>query len=88
MKKMSLLLATLLLSACEKPMPFESAEALAENPERLKELRLQCRDNRAKLGEAQCNAVIDAQRIRFMGCLLYTSPSPRDRTRSRMPSSA
>ena len=24
----------------------------------------------------------------FMGCLLYTSPSPRDRTRSRMPSSA
>ena len=24
----------------------------------------------------------------FCGCLLYTSPSPRDRTRSRMPSSA
>ena len=24
----------------------------------------------------------------FTGCLLYTSPSPRDRTRSRMPSSA
>ena len=26
--------------------------------------------------------------IGFQGCLLYTSPSPRDRTRSRMPSSA
>ena len=25
---------------------------------------------------------------RFISCLLYTSPSPRDRTRSRMPSSA
>ena len=25
---------------------------------------------------------------RRLGCLLYTSPSPRDRTRSRMPSSA
>ena len=25
---------------------------------------------------------------RYMTCLLYTSPSPRDRTRSRMPSSA
>ena len=25
---------------------------------------------------------------RYSGCLLYTSPSPRDRTRSRMPSSA
>ena len=26
--------------------------------------------------------------IKLMSCLLYTSPSPRDRTRSRMPSSA
>ena len=26
--------------------------------------------------------------FRICGCLLYTSPSPRDRTRSRMPSSA
>ena len=26
--------------------------------------------------------------IRDINCLLYTSPSPRDRTRSRMPSSA
>ena len=26
--------------------------------------------------------------IRSKSCLLYTSPSPRDRTRSRMPSSA
>ena len=25
---------------------------------------------------------------RLLACLLYTSPSPRDRTRSRMPSSA
>ena len=25
---------------------------------------------------------------KFIICLLYTSPSPRDRTRSRMPSSA
>ena len=28
------------------------------------------------------------QSDRFSFCLLYTSPSPRDRTRSRMPSSA
>ena len=26
--------------------------------------------------------------VGLSGCLLYTSPSPRDRTRSRMPSSA
>ena len=30
------------------------------------------------------NTIINRQYI----CLLYTSPSPRDRTRSRMPSSA
>ena len=28
------------------------------------------------------------ERLEAKGCLLYTSPSPRDRTRSRMPSSA
>ena len=28
------------------------------------------------------------QAAKDTGCLLYTSPSPRDRTRSRMPSSA
>ena len=30
----------------------------------------------------------DLRESREQGCLLYTSPSPRDRTRSRMPSSA
>ena len=30
----------------------------------------------------------DIAYVRSVGCLLYTSPSPRDRTRSRMPSSA
>ena len=29
-----------------------------------------------------------SSRKRVEDCLLYTSPSPRDRTRSRMPSSA
>ena len=32
---------------------------------------------------------LDNEEIRnLLACLLYTSPSPRDRTRSRMPSSA
>ena len=35
---------------------------------------------------AVMNAVVDA--VRHLGCLLYTSPSPRDATLSRMPSSA
>ena len=31
---------------------------------------------------------LDIECSRYIPCLLYTSPSPRDRTRSRMPSSA
>ena len=32
--------------------------------------------------------ISDVETGAFLSCLLYTSPSPRDRTRSRMPSSA
>mgnify|MGYP003380640732 CR=1 FL=1 len=31
---------------------------------------------------------IESGQLEITACLLYTSPSPRDRTRSRMPSSA
>ena len=34
------------------------------------------------------NEIIDEAIDRVIGCLLYTSPSPRDRQKSRMPSSA
>ena len=41
------------------------------------------------LGEAVfCTAMTGYQETLTDPCLLYTSPSPRDRTRSRMPSSA
>ena len=65
MKKMSLLLTALVLGACEKPMPFESAETLAENAERLKERGCICKEEWDKLGGAQCDS--EAQRKRFMG---------------------
>ena len=38
--------------------------------------------------EKGANSEITRLRDRAGSCLLYTSPSPRDRTRSRMPSSA
>ena len=46
-------------------------------------------DDVAWLAEAACGGDLDraAWELRY-ACLLYTSPSPRDRTRSRMPSSA
>ena len=37
---------------------------------------------------AATDYVVTTSRPEVIACLLYTSPSPRDRTRSRMPSSA
>ena len=42
----------------------------------------------ADLPEFMENETFSAGQIRFLDCLLYTSPSPRDATLSRMPSSA
>ena len=39
-------------------------------------------------GAGEYSLTHDVLGTQFMTCLLYTSPSPRDRTRSRMPSSA
>lgn len=76
MNRIPLLLIALLLSACEKPMPFESAEALLAKPERLKELGRQCKEDWDKLGNAQCNAVTEAERERFMGKGTPYTPHP------------
>ena len=42
-------------------------------------------DGNMEEGSLRCDANVS---VMLKGCLLYTSPSPRDRTRSRMPSSA
>ena len=43
---------------------------------------------RLALVEGAGHMVMLEDPVAFNSCLLYTSPSPRDRTRSRMPSSA
>ena len=68
MNKLFLLGAVVLaLAACGKPAPIESVESLVADPARLKDLRAQCKTNHAKVGDAQCNAVAEATRRRFMG---------------------
>ena len=59
--------AAMLVAACSKPAPIESVESLVANPERLKELRAQCKADHAKVGDEQCNAVAEATRRRFFG---------------------
>mgnify|MGYP003298955142 CR=1 FL=1 len=45
-------------------------------------------EKKYKLSETQAKAIIEMRLRQLTGCLLYTSPSPRDRQKSRMPSSA
>ena len=42
----------------------------------------------ASTGEFEALELRDGDKARYLGCLLYTSPSPRDAHESRMPSSA
>ena len=59
--------AAMFLAACSKPASIESVESLVANPERLKELRAQCKADHTKVGDDRCNAVAEATRRRFFG---------------------
>jgi len=81
MKKIIPFLLATALTACgqsETPQRtnLPTVEELASNPERLKELRQQCRLERAKLGDELCNRVAEATRKRFYGDgkVPYTPP--------------
>ena len=67
---------TLLLTACNKPAPTESVESLMANPERLKDVRAQCKADHAKVGDALCNMAAEATRQRFMGSGTPYTPTP------------
>src|SRR3546814_8821538 len=53
--------------AADSKANIPTVEALAANPERLKELRQQCKTDRAKLGDVLCNRVAEATSKRFYG---------------------
>lgn len=76
MKTIPALMLAALLTACGQSTPTDTVESLVANPERLKELRQQCKAERAKLGDVLCNAVAEATRKRFYGngSTPYTPP--------------
>ena len=77
MKKIIPFLLVAILAACgqseapQRPTVSEASiptvEELASNPERLKELRQQCKTDRSQLGDVLCNRVAEATRKRFYG---------------------
>ncbi|XAH26021.1 EexN family lipoprotein [Xylophilus sp. GW821-FHT01B05] len=81
MKRAIPLLLAVVLTACgqsETPEKTDipTVEELASNPARLKELRQQCKTDRATLGDVLCNRVAEATRKRFYddGNTPYTPP--------------
>lgn len=73
MKQLFLLLLFMGLAACgqsETPKPQTNAptvEELAADPERLRELRRQCKTDRPNMGDVLCNRVAEATNKRFFG---------------------
>ena len=65
-------------------------ETLEKQEKVQKEILVQAQDDCLKAQSDEIKAIENKIYIckQAIGCLLYTSPSPRDRTRSRMPSSA
>lgn len=72
MKRMTPLLVFAVLTGCgqsetPKQPSVPTVEQLAADPARLKELRQQCKTDRATLGDVLCNRVAEATRKRFYG---------------------
>lgn len=81
MKKTIPFLLTVVLTACgpsetPKQADVPTVDELVSNPKRLKELRQQCKTDRARLGDMLCNRVAEATRKRFVGDgkVPYTPP--------------
>ena len=66
----------LLLAACGKPEPADTVESLIANPDRLKDIRAQCKADHDKVGDALCNRAAEAMRRRFMGSGTPYTPVP------------
>ncbi|MFV0278468.1 MAG: EexN family lipoprotein [Parahaliea sp.] len=81
MKPYLMLTTALLLTACGEPtptptLPTDTVESLVADPERRRELREQCRLNRAAVGDEVCARVAEATNRAFFndGEVPYTPP--------------
>ena len=60
MNKVMLLLMAAALTACGPSQPPETVDALVANPERIKEIQRQCKEDRAKVGDELCMRAAEA----------------------------
>jgi conjugal transfer/entry exclusion protein len=73
---LTIAVCTLLLAACHQRAHTDSVESLMANPDRLKDVRAQCKADHAKVGDALCNMAAEATRRRFMGSGTPYTPTP------------
>ena len=81
----------MLVDSCGNPIHFEvTGGQVHDSKMALDLIKHMPKSNYAAADKAYGSEVIRQARLEknITPCLLYTSPSPRDRTRSRMPSSA
>ena len=86
MKYIYTILSLALLTCCNMPVETETDTGEPDGPHTSSEWQIWAYSTAAPDYIAADATVFDGPPD--MGCLLYTSPSPRDRIRSRMPSSA
>ena len=67
MNKVMLLMVVAALTACGPSQPSETVDALAANPDRIKEIQRQCKEDRAKVGDELCLRAAEAAKRRFFG---------------------
>ncbi|MBK6615725.1 EexN family lipoprotein [Ottowia sp.] len=67
MNKVMLLMLAAALTACGPSQPSETVDMLTANPERIKEIQRQCKEDRAKVGEELCRRAAEAANRRFFG---------------------
>lgn len=67
MNKVMLLMMAATMTACGPAQPFETVDALMANPERIKEIQRQCKEDRAKVGDELCVRAAEAAKRRFFG---------------------
>lgn len=73
MRTVSIIAIALLLAGCGPSQPagttgtVDTVDSLAANPDRLKEVRRQCREERAQVSDALCANAAQAFNRRFLG---------------------
>ena len=67
MNKVMLLMLAATLTACGPSQPSETVDMLVANPERIKEIQRQCKEDRAKVDDELCVRAAEAAKRRFFG---------------------